>query len=372
MKAYVGLDVHCKESVYMVQDSSGREIGEGKIPTTLEGFLDLRDRHRLPPGTKVALETGSTAFHAARLLARIGFEPVVVDAHEVRLKAHRPNQKSDRRDAIELCEGLRRGIYRIEVHVPPPAIQQLRQALSRRRHFVQLMNREVNAAKHLLRAEGLMEFVTLLRTEAAWNRLVQRLHIAPDIQCLVDCHRLAWIAGRDQVLRIESECKRLQQPFEESVFRLQAIPGVGPVVSQTVVATLSDVNRFPTAKHVASYAGLVPSTYQTGDKDHQGHITKRGSGELRSMLCEAAHQAAKPRHPLHPFFAKVCAKRGYRMAIIAIAHRLLRIMYAMLREGAEFDVLRLGVDVGPFEVKTTRHYRLKTARIASARSAAVG
>jgi transposase len=359
MKMYVGLDVHCKQSVYAIQNASGREIGDGKVPTTIEGFLEFRDRHHLPPGTKVALETGSSAFHAARLLARIGMDPIVVDAHEVRLKAHRPNQKSDRRDAIELCEGLRRDIYRIVVHVPSPAIQQLRQALSRRRHFVQLMNREINAAKHLLRSEGLVEFVTLLRTESAWNRLVGRLVIAPDIQGLVDCHRALWVAARDQVLRIEAECKRLQEPFQESVTRLQAIPGVGPVVSQTVVATLSDVTRFPTAKHVASYAGLVPSTYQTGERNHQGHITKRGSGELRAMLCEAAQQAARPRNPLQPFFARVCAKRGYRMAIIAVAHRLLRIMYAMLRNGDDFDVARLGIEAGPFEVKTTRHYRLK-------------
>jgi hypothetical protein len=83
------------------------------------------------------------------------------------------------------------------------------------------------------------------------------------------------------------------------------------------------------------------------------------------MLCEAAHQAAKPRHPLNPFFARVCAKHGYRKATIAVAHRLLRISYAMLRKGIDFDVGKLGVEAGPFEVKSTRWYRMKAA---SARS----
>src|SRR5207249_3184524 len=69
-------------------------------------------------GTQVALETGTVAFFVARQLSRLGLDAVVVDAHEVRLKAHRPNQKSDGRDALELCEGLRRGIYRSIVHVP--------------------------------------------------------------------------------------------------------------------------------------------------------------------------------------------------------------------------------------------------------------
>jgi transposase len=71
-----------------------------------------------------------------RELTRVGLGPIVVDAHEVRLKAHRPTQKSDRRDALELCEGIRRGIYRTIVHVPPLEMSRLRETPSRRRHFV--------------------------------------------------------------------------------------------------------------------------------------------------------------------------------------------------------------------------------------------
>ncbi len=97
------------------------------MPTTPAGFAQLRTTHNLPPGTPVALETGTVAFFVARQLAHVGLAPVVVDAHEVRLKAHRPMQKSDRRDAFELCEGLRRGIYRAIVHVPPAAVPRLRE-----------------------------------------------------------------------------------------------------------------------------------------------------------------------------------------------------------------------------------------------------
>jgi transposase len=68
----------------------------------------------------------------------LGVDPVVVDAHEVRLKAHRATQKSDRRDVLELCEGIRCNTYRTIVPEPPLEIGQLREALSRRRHFVRL------------------------------------------------------------------------------------------------------------------------------------------------------------------------------------------------------------------------------------------
>jgi transposase len=119
MEMYVGLDVHSKSSVFVIQDAEGKVVARGEVPTSREGFERLRAEHGLEGGTKVALETGTVAFFAARELARVGLTPVVVDAHEVRLKAHRPTQKSDRRDALELCEGIRRGIYRTIVHVPP-------------------------------------------------------------------------------------------------------------------------------------------------------------------------------------------------------------------------------------------------------------
>src|SRR4030095_17170688 len=91
----------------------------------------------------------------ARQRATLELQPVVVDAHEVRLKAYRPTQKSDRRDAAELCEGVRRGMYRSIVHVPDAAVVRLRAILARRRHFVRVQTAQVSAVKALLRAAGL-------------------------------------------------------------------------------------------------------------------------------------------------------------------------------------------------------------------------
>ncbi len=154
MRMYVGLDVHSKRSVFVIETEDGRVVARGDIPTTPAGFRQLRRQHELASEMPVALETGTVAFYAARQLARVGLRPVVIDAHEVRVKAHRPRQKSDRRDAFELCEGLRRGQYRAIVHVPPARIGALRETLSRRRHFVAVRVAEVNAVKRLLRAAG--------------------------------------------------------------------------------------------------------------------------------------------------------------------------------------------------------------------------
>jgi transposase len=364
---YGGLDVHSKQSVFEIQDGTGKVVAQGAVATTPEGLQRLRDDHRLPKGTAVALESGTTAFFVARQLHRLELEPVVIDAREVRLKAHRPTQKSDRRDAHELCEGLRRGIYRVIVHVPPPAVARLRDTLSRRRHFVRVQTAEMNAAKRLLRATGLGHLSRSLRTEAGWAKLLVRLGTEGELRAHIELHHTIWRGAGEQVTALEAMLAEQYQPFAADLRRLQTVPGVGPIVAATVIAVLSDVRRFPDAKHAASYAGLVPSTHQSGERDVHGRITRRGSAELRAMLCEAAHHAARPAHPLNPYFATLCARRGYKMAVIAVAHRLSRILFAMLRDREDFDVSKLGVEVGPFERTTVRLYRLKGRRAAICR-----
>jgi len=366
MARYVGLDAHSKNCVYVIQDEHGKVVGEGSVPTTLEGLLLMRVRYELPPGTRVALESGTMAFFVARRLARLGLDPLVVDAHEVRSKALRPNQKSDRRDALELCEGLRRDSYRSVVHVPPEPIERLRETLGRRRHFVRLKTMQVNAAKRLLRAAGVPMPVRSLGTAAAWDKLLAAVTIDPSLHAFCVTHRAVWRCAHEQITTLEQSLDEQQEPLQRDFDRLQTVPGVGRIVALTVLAVFSDVQRFPTAKHAASYAGLVASTYDSGERVQHGRITRRGSSELRSMLCEAAHHAGKSNNPFNPYFSSLCVRRGYKMAVVAVAHRLCRILYAMLRHGTDFDVSKLGVEQGHFEQVRVRHYRRKSKAAMSA------
>jgi len=355
---YVGLDVHTRESAFVVQRADGAVLGRGRIATDRTGFESLQTRFTLPPDTPVALETGTSAFFAARLLAGLHLHPVVIDAHEVRAKAHRPNQKSDSRDAFELCDGIRRGLYRAIVHVPRVEISQLRETLSRRRHFVRQQTAEVNATKRLLRSVGLVTLSTRgLRTTTAWTRLLQAVDTDPELRGHVTRHFTLWQCAGEQIVALEHQLRAYAARQADEVQRLQTVPGVGLIVSLTALAVFSDVTRFPSAKHASSYSGLVPTTYQSGDCDRHGHITKRGARELRAMLCEAAHHAHRADHPLNPYFAALCARRGYKLATIAVAHRLCRILFAMLRDHTTFDPAQLAIEEGPFTHTTTRRYR---------------
>ena len=356
---YVGLDVHSRDTVFVIPDEAGAIIGRGTVPTTPEAFARMCHQYQLPPGTLIALETGTSAFYVARALSALDLKPMVIDAHEVRVKARRPCQKSERRDAFELCDGLRRDLYRSIVHIPSPAISALRTALGRRRHFIRIQTAEVNATKRLLRGAGwLVGTRGSLRNASRWERLIEALASEPELQTHTRLHYAVWQQTGAQVRAVDHLLGDLGRGFRDAVRRLETVPGVGPIVALTALAVFADVERFGSAKHVASYAGLVPSTYQSGDRDRHGHITKRGSAELRTMLCEAAHHARRPSHPLHPYFLKLCARRGYKTAIVAVAHRLCRVLCPLLRDGTEFQPTRLGIEEGPFTQTITRRFRL--------------
>ncbi len=355
---YVGLDVHSRESVFVVEDDAGAIVARGSIPTTVNGLKQLRDRCGLPAATGVALETGASAFFVARELARLELKPVVIDAHEVRRKAQRPEQKSDTRDAPELCEGLRRGFYCALVHVPTPAISDLRTTLSRRRHFIRIQTAEVNAVKRLLRGVGQNSGQRgSLRTDAHWQGLLAGNLVPERIQEHVCHHYAVWRQAAEQARALDLSLGDRARERREAVKRLETVPGVGPIVALTAIAVFAEVSRFASAKHAASYAGLVPSTFQSAERDAHGHITKRGSAELRAMRRRITRDA--PPILLHPHFARVCARRGYKAAVVAVAHRLCRILFAMLRDGTDFSLTRSGVEQGAFERTTTYKYRLR-------------
>jgi transposase len=360
---YVGLDVHSRESAFVIQDATGAVVARGTVATTPAGLQAWRAAHALPAGTRVALESGTVAFPVARVLTALGLAPEVCDAYEVRRKTTRPRQKSDQRDAFELADGLRRNQFCTRVLVPSEAITTLRAELSRRRHFVRLRTAEVVAAKHLCRAAGYGHIVPRsLRGTRAWQRVLQRADLPPALARHLALHARAWTCAAEQVRALDATLAEQATGFGRPIALLQTIPRVGPVIALTVFAAYVDVRRFPTAKHAASYVGLVPTTYQSGTQDRHGHITKAGSAEVRAMLCEAAQHAARPDHPLRPFFAAVCARAGYKRAIIAVAHRLARIAFALLRDDVPFDLAKAGVEVGPFERRITQPYRRATRR----------
>jgi transposase len=218
---------------------------------------------------------------------------------------------------------------------------------------------EVNAAKHELRREGLHALARGLALDSGWQKLLASLEQSPKVRAKCELHYRLWKCAQEQIETLEASLKEQQGAIKQTVERLKTVPGVGPVVALTAIAMFSEVRRFRSAKHAASYAGLVPSSYDSGERVKHSHITKRGSNELRAMLCEAAQHARSENNPFNPYFRSLAARRGYNMAVVAVAHRICRILYSMLKCETEFDLGKLGIEEGRFEKVSVKRYRLR-------------
>jgi len=346
MKMYVGLDVHSKQCTFAIQDGDGKLQARGEFETTIEGIAGWVKKHSLDQQTTVGMETGLiTPFVASQLRANGIENVVVINAVEVRAKARRRTQKSDTSDAFEICDGIRRGIYVSIVEVPDAATQKLRETLATRRHFVSAATSEVNAIKSTLRKAGLGHLYRTLDSEKAFERLLAFPQINVELRSTIEAHKRVWDALRKEVKTLDKQLEQMHAAMSEQVERLRTVPGVGPIVALTALAYFARPERFKNAKHAASYTGLVPQTYNSADRECYGHITKQGPRELRNMLCESAQHAAKKGHPLNPLYRRVRNKKGHKVAVIAVAHRLARILWSMMKKETEFEITRyIGTD----------------------------
>ena len=113
--------------------------------------------------------------------------------------------------------------------------------------------------------------------------------------------------------------------------RLLPIPGIGPTTAAIILAEIGDVDRFPDARHLCAWAGLTVTERSSAEHTRRGHISKQGSRWLRWIMVEAATSALANRE-LGLFFTRIEKKRGTKIARVALAHRLLTLVYYALRD----------------------------------------
>jgi transposase len=342
MTVYIGMDVHCKQTVFVAQSESGQVIAQGVCPTVEKSLIDAVAQNGSAGSVVIGMESGTQARFVSRALVQAGYKAFVIDAREVRAKARRRRQKTDARDAFEICDGLRRGIYASLVYIPSEAVERLRRILSRRRYFVRQRTSQIHAAKFLLRMEGLASEARSLTTERAWAALLRNESVDA-LALYLSRHFESWRLATAHVESLESELADALAPFGDLPLRLRTLPGVGLIGASAFIAALGDASRFETSGHVLSYLGLCSSTYDSGEREIHGKITKQGNRSARANLVECAQHASNPKHPLNPYFRRIAAKSGYKKACVAVAARMAKILFRMWIEGAEFDARRLNV-----------------------------
>jgi transposase len=328
----IGLDLHKRESQLCIIGARG-EITEKRIVTSRERFTAVL-LGRAP--CRILLEASTESEWVARHLESLGHEVIVADPGFAPMYATRSKKvKTDKRDAHTLAQALRLGAYR-PTHRVSPAQRHVRSELLVRDSLVRTRTRYVALIKAAVRREGLrLSQGEAERTASKVRSIPLRdevlTELSPILELLSALNRE--ISSADE--RIEALGRN-----DPVVRRLMTAPGVGPVTSLAFVASLDEVTRFGTAHRVESYLGLVPSEFSSGDRKHRGRITKRGNARMRSLLVEAGWRILRSRKSesahLRAWALEISARRGKRIAVVALARRLSGILYAMWRDGTEY------------------------------------
>jgi transposase len=285
-----------------------------------------------------------------------------------------PGRKTDVRDSEWLADLLRHGLLRASF-IPPAPVRAIRELTRYRKTLVQQRADEINRLQKTLEGANLKLAAVASNVLGVSSRamLTALLDGERDPDVMADLARGALrtklpqlrqaLVGRVQphhlvlisqilahidfleqaVAQMQTEIERCLPPFEEALGLLQTIPGIKAVAAAAILAELGpEVSRFPTAGHLASWAGLCPSNKQSAGKRLKGPVN-RGNVWLRGIMGEVAWAAIKKRETyFHAQFHRVARRRGRQKAAVAVAHRLLVVIYHVL--GTRRPYTELGVD----------------------------
>jgi len=330
---FIGFDLGKVSSQVCILTEDG-ELIERRIKTDREHISELLGSR---PPARLLIEASTESEWVARHLEELGLEVVVADPNFASMYATRSRKvKTDKRDARTLAEACRLGAYR-PAHRTSDRQRHVRAQLAVREAMVRTRSRYISLISTLLRRDGLRvepghSASFLKRLECVTLPDSLREEIAPLVVLL---------QGLNEQIKAADERLAALAKEDEVVARLCTAPGVGPVTAASFVSTLDEADRFNGPKQVRAYLGLVPSERSSGERQQRGHISKAGPGRARYMLVEAAWTILRRRSPanvaLHEWAAGIAARRGSRVAVVALARELAGILYAMWRDGTQFE-----------------------------------
>jgi transposase len=327
---HVGLDIHTKHISICVLNETGQCIHRSRVRsidqmvTVLEG---LQDRF------EVCYEASCGYGHYHDLLSPLATRVLVAHPGQLRL-IYRSKNKNDRNDAERLAKLLYLGEVPT-VHVPSLNVRTWRELITCRSQVIAKRTRAKNSVRALLRGAGTSPPAhPALWTKAgmAWLRRLELPTASQQLRRDLLVEEIDSLTR--QVRRIEQQLNRLAQQ-SPAVLRLRSIPGVGVRTAEAVAAFVDNPDRFRHAKAVGRYFGLVPRQDQSGDKNRLGHITREGAPVVRRLLAEAAWQALRRSPTVRAYFQRAQRDDPQRkkIALVATAHYLVRVMWSMLKRG---------------------------------------
>lgn len=329
---YVGLDVHSRTSTYCILDEHGKRV---KTHTVKGPWAELvLELQKIPRPFKICYEACLGYGWLYDELAQLAESVQVAHPGQVRL-IFRAKRKNDRVDAQKLAKLLYLESVPM-VYVPGIKAREWRRLIEFRHSQVQSRVRTKNQIRSLLRRYAIsaprglwthkgIEWLRTLALPSPEASLERTMH-------------LKMLADQTSMLRTLEEELNRRAKKHPGVKLLCTIPGVGLRTAEAMVAYIDSPQRFNRVKSIGSYFGLVPCQDSSAGKNRLGHITQQGPSTVRRLLGEAAWQAVRRSPHIREYFNRI--RRGdqdrTKIAIVATAHYLARLMLAMLRTGETF------------------------------------
>jgi transposase len=333
---YGAIDLHKKESQVRIVMEAG-EILDRRIGTRRDAFTQLFGAR---PRMRVLLEASTESEWVACHLESLGHEVVVADPNYAPMYGGRSRRiKTDLRDAAALVTACAHGTYRL-IHRRSPARRAIQAQLTVRDQLLHTRNRAMSMVRALTRAEGLR---IRSGSPATFLRRVAALELSPTLQGTLAPLRET-IRCMTEQLQIADDQVAALVTQDPTIARLTTFPTVGPVTASAFVAALDDVRRFRRATQVANYLGLVPREYSSGEQQRRGHIVRSAHPRVQALLVQTAWRVWLSKRDevaaLRTWAQLLARRRSTRIAIVALARRLARILFALWRDDEDYRPAR--------------------------------
>ena len=316
-KAFVGIDVHAKSYrvCIVTRDNRKKTLVCPAEPLILVKTLTKRLKHHSEIHT--VYEAGFSGFTLHRVLKKAGIKNIVVDPGSV-LQAPNDRVKTDKKDAEALAKLHMHGVLK-GIKVPSLKRDMDRQVIRTRQQLVDHRKSIMNQCRTKLHQFGLMSHCySGVLALGSMKGIVKQLKGALKISLLALVG--IWENLNDSIKELDAALKA-QATEEDEILR--TIPGIGKITARKIVVELGSMRQFSSDKKLAGFIGLVPSEQSSGENQHKGSITKRGSSSLRCILTQAAWRAVGKDNEFKKTYQRIRARRGAKIAIIAVARKLI-------------------------------------------------
>ncbi len=337
MKLYIGIDLHSNNNYMAIMDESGKKILSKKMPNDPELILGVLEPYRKDI-VGIVVESTFNWYWLVDLLMYHGYK--VHLANPAAIQQYKGLKHSDDiKDAFWLANLLRLGILP-EGYIYPRELRPVRDLLRARRSLVNHRTSLINSLQNIIsRNCG-------IRVRGCDMKLLRTDKVAPflagneDLALVGRTHRDMIVRLTREILRIESAIKVKAQVIPEYEL-LQTIPGVGKTLGATILLETGPVSRFPKAGNYASYCRRTPSKRISNGKIKGKGNRKNGNKYLSWAFSEAAECSRRLHERPRAYFNRKSARTNHMTAHNALAHKLCRAAYYIMRDKVEFDPEKL-------------------------------